>query len=108
MEDEEDIGFSPRSSIPIDVNNEVSTAVEVPSSGSTTLEDNDLVTSIENTTSQGEIGSNLETDMPVDMIVTTQANKDHLLNHIIGDPSAGVRTKVVLQPILADMSLSRK
>ena len=37
--------------------------------------------------------SNLESDMPVDTIVTTRANRDHPVDNIIGDPNAGVRTR---------------
>ena len=52
-----------------------------------------MVTPAENAESQGEIGSNLESDMPVDTIVTTRANRDHPVDNIIGDPNAGVRTR---------------
>ena len=31
--------------------------------------------------------------MPVETIVTTRANRNYPVNHIIGDPNAGVRTR---------------
>ena len=44
LENDEDIGFSPRSRVPINDNNQVSTEAEDPSSGSTAEKDKDLDT----------------------------------------------------------------
>ena len=93
LENDEDSGFSPRSSVPNYEENCVSTEAEVPSSGATAEQNSELITPIENAMSQGEIGSNLETDMPVDTVVTTRANRDHPVDHIIGDSNAGVTTR---------------
>ena len=93
MGDDENVEISPRSSVQIDEESGVTTAAEVPSSGTTAEQDSELVTPAENAESQGEIGSNLESDMPVDTIVTTRANGDHPVDNIIGDPNAGVRTR---------------
>ena len=41
----------------------------------------------------GEIGSNLEHDLPVDTVVTTRSNRDHPVDYILGDPSAGIQTR---------------
>ena len=71
LENDEDIGFSVRSGVPINENNEVLTEAEDPSSGSTAEEDKDLDTPVEIATSQGKIGSNLKSEMLVDTIVTT-------------------------------------
>ena len=38
-------------------------------------QNSELITPVENAMSQGEIGSNLETDMPVDTIVTMPVNR---------------------------------
>ena len=93
LEGDEDIGFSPRSSVPGNDDNTMSTEAEVPPTETTAEHDNELVTPVEIAESHGEIGSNLESDMPVDTIVTTRANRDHSVDNIIGDPNAGVRTR---------------
>ena len=75
LEGDEDIGVSPRSSVPSNDDNSMSTEIEVPSTGTTAEQNSELVTPVEIAESQGEIGSNLESDVPVDTIVTTRANK---------------------------------
>ena len=107
LENDEDIGFSPRSSVPNNEENCVSTEAEVLSSGVTAEQDSELITPVENARAQGEIGSNLEFDMPVDTIVTMRANRDHPVDHIIGDSNAGVTTRSRVANI-AYISLSRK
>ena len=90
---DEDNSFSPRSSAPGFDDNAISTKAEVPPSGTTAGQDSELIIPAENAESEGEFGSILESDMPVDTIVTTQANKDQGLNYddIIRDPNAGVK-----------------
>ena len=78
---DEDNSFSPRSSAPGNDDSAMSTEAEVPPSGTTAEQDSELIIPAENAESEGEIGSILESDMPVDTIVTTRANKDQCLNY---------------------------
>ena len=88
---DEDNSFSPRSSAPGNDDSAMSNEAEVPPSETTAEQDSELITPVEIAESEGEIGLNLQSDVPVDTIVTTRANKDHPVDNIIGDPNAGVK-----------------
>ena len=49
--------------------------------------------SLGNEATEGELGSNLGDDIPVNNVVSTRVNKNHPVENIIGDPHTGVQTR---------------
>ncbi|KAJ0817154.1 putative RNA-directed DNA polymerase [Helianthus annuus] len=94
---EDDEGeFMPRSNVDMSDAPETSHGAADPDSSDSEPEPNqgeDFINPFANQNIQGEVGSNLGDNLEVDAVATTRANRDHPVDMILGDPTAGVQTR---------------
>ncbi|KAJ0466681.1 putative RNA-directed DNA polymerase [Helianthus annuus] len=94
---EDDEGeFMPRSNVDMSDAPETSHGAADPDSSDSEPEPNqgeDFINPFANQNIQGEVGSNLGDNLEVDVVATTRANRDHPVDMIRGDPTAGVQTR---------------
>jgi hypothetical protein len=107
---EDDEGeFMPRSSVSMTDAPETSSsaaAYDSSDSGSEPIQGEDFTNPFANV--QGEVGSNLGDNLEVDTIATTRANRDHPVDTILGDPTAGVQTRRTIAESTACMLRLRR